>query len=162
MEVRCKTCGYQWDECVCANGPMPGGSVNKCPSCGLDVNHCPCRDLVTTLVTRVVASGRPFLLGASISLVALTLVGCPHPDPLAPVQPPSGTPCQQFCAILERDKCPGWDGNGGQDEVRGTSDDVACQKVCSDFQSKGTYIADATCIEHATTCDAAEVCMFGP
>lgn len=128
--------------------------MKKCPNCGLDPQFCPCREFVTPRVTR--------RLGALLSLATLALVGCPPPGPVAPVQPPPGAPCERFCALLERDKCPGWNGSGGQDEVRGNSDDVPCVQVCVDTQTRGGYVADAACMDRTESCEVAEQCMFGP
>ena len=99
-------------------------------------------------------------LSACLAFVPAGCVPKPGPDPLEPPGPVQEA-CASFCDLLDRGHCPGASGSPGQDEQRGTVDDVPCVQVCHSLQSKDTYRADTDCLSNATSCQAAEVCMFG-
>jgi hypothetical protein len=84
------------------------------------------------------------------------------PDPYEPAPAPTASACERFCALIDRLDCPGQNGSPGQDEQRGTADDVPCTRVCEDVLSKGTYQADSGCLSTASNCEAAETCLLGP
>lgn len=137
--------------------------MGPCPDCGSVPCMCrPCSRVGTPGVTKT--GGAPFLLYALISLV-LGCEGCASfPTPPSPPNPPPAPatgPCTDYCSLLARDQCPGWDGSYGKDEVQGTDDDAPCVRVCLDFQNQGVYRANEACLKQATTCSAAEACMFG-
>lgn len=124
------------------------GAVTHCPHCRCFPCECIHQD----------ASW--WLLAACLAFAPVGCVPKPGPDPLAPPGP-VGSACARFCDLLDRGDCLGENGSPGADEVRGTADDVPCSRVCQDLQDTDTYRGDNACLDTATSCQQAEVCMFG-
>jgi hypothetical protein len=75
------------------------------------------------------------LVAGMLVLLALECMGCggwqptPYDD--------QASACAAACDNMERLKYPGWEGSPGEDEIRGTEDDVACVVVCIDLEQQG-------------------------
>lgn len=78
-----------------------------------------------------------------------------------PLPPEAEEACDAFCDLYDRLDCgPG--SSPGADEIDGTADDVPCGQVCRDEVEAGAYAPDRACLNEASSCSAAEACIFGP
>lgn len=94
----------------------------------------------------------------------LALIGCTHIpiEPPAPVEPPEAREaCEAFCDLYVKLQCDDTGDSPGADEVDGTADDVGCVRVCRDSVTGLQSPAQRACLDQATTCEAAEACIFG-
>lgn len=154
---RCPSCGCFPCECPMRKprvtflpGPQPCVSCRRAP--------CICK-LPDGYWRHYSPSRSAYVLAGA--LLALSCGGAKPPDPLEPPGP-AGSACARFCDVLDRGDCAGEKGSPGQDETHGTADDVSCVGVCLNLlTNRTTFEADNTCLDTATSCEAAEVCLFG-
>lgn len=94
----------------------------------------------------------------SLILAALVAATCtPSPVPPAPVPSVAGaagaapvTPCERACARLVALSCP---------EAQPTPAGASCAAVCGNVEDSGVASLRPTCVEAATSCDAARACQ---
>ncbi len=92
-------------------------------------------------------------------LVVLFLVGC------IPIVPPKPLPddmaggCAEACANLALLKCPGHEGNPGEDGEFGTADDISCTDVCEEIESQPGGSMNPGCVANVESCDLVDRCV---
>jgi hypothetical protein len=99
--------------------------------------------------------------GLAVWAAVVLTVGCTPIPPNPPPRPSAADVCDAFCELATSLRCDGFQGSPGYDEIPGNADDVPCPRVCRDTLTRGRlYTGDRTCLDTATTCDAAESCVL--